>query len=479
MFKVNRIIKPTRKEFDLSLLGYPSRIVDEDLFRWFQRIHNQQKTIVRLATEETVVDGEFEDAVKVITEAAANVLNVERASIWLLDENNRKLRCVNLFELTPERHSNGSVFSVDEYPNYFRALENGRAVDARDACNDPRTSKFFNRYLSPLGIISVLNAAIRVSGKTVGIMCHEHVGKPRKWSSDEINFAGEIADQIAHLITNCKRTQVEKALQKAHDNLEKRVKERTRELLEEIAERRRAEAKEKLLQVQLLQTEKLSSIGLLAAGVAHELNSPLAGLLSLLRTFRKRSPHDSEDYQILTEMLESAEHMAKVVKDLNHFSKVSEDEHREIDLTDVIETTLSFSEHQLIHRNIKIVKNYTKNLPKVSGNKSQLQQVVLNILTNARDAMAAGGMLSITTRFDQGSETVNIEFSDTGQGIRAEHLSKIFDPFFTTKPQGKGTGLGLSVSHGIIQSHKGEFLVESQLGKGTTFVVKLSSNNLH
>lgn len=465
--------KRRRKIFNLAALGLPSRLVDEDLFMWFQRIQSQQSAIVQLTKNDAVANGKLEEAVKVITEVAANVLTVQRASIWLLSEDHKELHCFNLYERTPDRHSKGAIFRAREHPHYFRALEEGRALDARDARTDPRTSNFSKEYLIPLGITSVLNAAIRLSGRTVGIVCHEHVGEPRKWLSDEINFAGEIADQMAQVLINCKHREAEEALKKAHAGLERRVAERTQELQEEISERKKAEAKERMLQIKILQTEKLSSIGLLAAGVAHELNSPLAGLLSLLRTYQKRSEDGTEEHEILGEMLESSERMAKIVKDLNDFSKVSEHKPNDIDFHEVIEATLSFSGHQMTRRNIKIIKNYDESLPKIKGNKSQLQQVVLNILTNAGDAMPHGGELTITTRFLKDLNLVCIEFEDTGQGIREEDLPKIFDPFFTTKPRGEGTGLGLSVSHGIIQSHKGEFLVESRMGVGSKLSIKL------
>lgn len=263
----------------------------------------------------------------------------------------------------------------------------------------------------------------------------------------------------------------------------KRAEERQRKMVAAVAaadiEKRKVEelriAYEELrkMEIQLINAEKLSGIGLLAAGVAHELNSPLAGILSMLRIYSRKSNLGDEEQEEILLMIKASEHMAKIIQDLISFAKVSKEEFELLDINTVIESTLSFSADHLTKNNIEICKFYSEDSPKIKGNRSQLQQVVLNMITNARDAMSEGGEFTILTRVGEKEENIFIEFSDTGCGIKKEHMLKIFDPFFTTKEQGEGVGLGLSVSFGIIKNHNGKIEVESIPGQGAKFTVIL------
>jgi two-component system, NtrC family, sensor kinase len=152
---------------------------------------------------------------------------------------------------------------------------------------------------------------------------------------------------------------------------------------------------------------------------------------------------------------------------LLNFSRTGSGETVEVDLNSVLEETLTLVQHPFKATRVTVLKNYTPQLPPVLGSTTRLQQVFLNLFLNARDAMPAGGMLEVRTAAYNGS--VEVEVTDTGSGIAAEHLHRIFDPFFTTKATGKGTGLGLSVSYGIIKEHSGKVDVKSTLGKGTSF----------
>jgi PAS domain S-box-containing protein/putative nucleotidyltransferase with HDIG domain len=176
------------------------------------RVQRQQAAIVKLATHQSLVSGDFQRAAREITKTVAEAMNVERVSIWLLDEDGKKLLCQDLFERTARQHTAGMALVAEKYPAYFQALGSGRAIDAHDALNDPRTSEFASDYLRPLGIVAMLDAAIRVSGQLVGVVCHEHVGEPRVWLAEEITFAGEVADQAAHALQNSWRESAEKAL---------------------------------------------------------------------------------------------------------------------------------------------------------------------------------------------------------------------------------------------------------------------------
>ena len=218
-------------------------------------------------------------------------------------------------------------------------------------------------------------------------------------------------------------------------------------------------------QAQLIQADKFSTIGQLGSGVAHELNSPLDGLLTMLRIRKKRVIDDPGEYKKLSIMVDAAEQMAKIIRDFGSFSREATGDFTNIDISDVIESTLSFSDFHLMKHDIKTIKEYDDNLLAIRGEKGQLQQVVLNIITNASDAMPQGGELVIRTRNSESGDKVIIEFVDTGTGIKEGDLPKLFDPFFTTKERGKGIGLGLSISYGIVKSHSGEILAESLSGE--------------
>lgn len=241
-------------------------------------------------------------------------------------------------------------------------------------------------------------------------------------------------------------------------------------------EKRRSELEKaydklKKTQNQLIQAEKLSSIGQLAAGMAHELNSPITGLLNLLAIYKAQTKSDSKEYEDINDMLQATEYMAKIITNLTTFSRQPKGELTEINLNEVIETTLSFAAFHLTKNGIKITKNYSSNLFKILGEKEPLQQVVLNIITNARDAMPNGGEFIINTINLIDTNEVMLEFIDIGEGIKEEDMTKIFDPFFTTKQAGKGTGLGLFVTSGIVQNYKGRILVDSKISKGTKFTI--------
>jgi PAS domain S-box-containing protein len=227
----------------------------------------------------------------------------------------------------------------------------------------------------------------------------------------------------------------------------------------------------KNVQAQLVQSEKIASLGRLSSGIAHEINSPLTGLLGLLKIYKKRVKEGTEQHQELGKMVEASEYISKIISDLNTFARQPSSEWTALDPAEVIESTLSFSAKELTDNRIKLNKRYSSGGPKVMGDRSQLQQVVLNLLTNARDAMPEGGELTIG--LSQDKMRVCMEFTDTGEGMDADKLGKIFDPFFTTKSAGKGTGLGLSIVHGIVETHHGTITANSTPGKGTCFRVTL------
>jgi PAS domain S-box-containing protein len=226
-----------------------------------------------------------------------------------------------------------------------------------------------------------------------------------------------------------------------------------------------------MLEDQLLQAEKLSSIGLLAAGIAHEVNTPIAGISSYTQMLLKEMPASDKRKPILEKIEKQTFRAAEIVNGLLNFSRMSGSEFKEINLNQLIEESLGLLNHQFQLNRIKVNSRYEKSLPAISGNTGKLQQVFINLFLNAKDAMPSGGELAIQTAMNESMVVVDI--SDTGSGISEESIKRIFDPFYTTKPIGKGTGLGLAVSYGIIQEHGGRIFVDSNIGKGTHFRLKL------
>ena len=225
------------------------------------------------------------------------------------------------------------------------------------------------------------------------------------------------------------------------------------------------------LEETLQQSEKLSSIGLLAAGVAHEVNTPLTGVSSYTQMLLGMIPETDPKHALLQKMQRQTDRATNIVGNLLNFSRTgSSTEFADTDLNRLLNDTLQLLEPQLRKSNVSIVKEYTEHLPAITGNGGKLQQVFTNLILNARDAMIDSGTITLRT-FVDGDESVVVEVVDTGEGIPSDNLTKIFDPFFTTKGVGNGTGLGLAVSYGIVQEHSGSIEATSESTDGTTFKI--------
>jgi hypothetical protein len=229
------------------------------------------------------------------------------------------------------------------------------------------------------------------------------------------------------------------------------------------------------LEEQLQQREKLSSIGLLAAGVAHEVNTPLTGVSSYTQMLLGMLNETDPKHALLQKVRTQAERATNIVNNLLNFSRTgSAEEFGEIDVARVLDDTLLLLEPQLRRSQIEIVRDYDMDAPEAYGNAGKLQQVFTNLILNARDAIPDGGRITCSTGVAEDGSLI-AEVSDTGIGIAPENVAKIYDPFYTTKGVGQGTGLGLAVSYGIIQEHAGRISVESEPGQGTTFRITLPS----
>jgi two-component system NtrC family sensor kinase len=275
----------------------------------------------------------------------------------------------------------------------------------------------------------------------------------------------------------------------AQKKLESQVQEYTRNLEKTNRELENALKSLKETQVQLIQVEKMAAVGQLAAGVAHELNNPLGGILGYSQFALEKvnqkplgqfGPEDTADFlQYLGDIEQQTKRCRAIIQNLLKFSRSSrKEEFESTDLNQVVNETLTFTRHQVEKSKVKLLLSLQENLPPIPGHASQLQQVFTNLILNAVQAMPQGGTLTVSTAVHQQQDEIHISFADTGEGIPEENLDKIFEPFFSTKKVGEGTGLGLSVSYGLIRNHGGEIKVTSRTGEGTVFTVVLPAGQL-
>ncbi|HEX5773804.1 MAG TPA: ATP-binding protein [Geomobilimonas sp.] len=272
-------------------------------------------------------------------------------------------------------------------------------------------------------------------------------------SNDEL---GELASAFNTMTVSLKKARDE--LEDWGRNLEVKVEERTHQL--------------KQIQDQLIRSEKLASLGELVAGIAHEINNPLTGILvfsSLVSDDPRLNPELKDD---LEKIRRETQRCAKIVRGLLDFARESVPHKVPTQINDLIDASLDLVTHQSSFHDITVAREYQHALPQVLVDPNQIEQVLVNMLLNASHAMAAGGKLTVTTGLTSGDNRLFISIRDTGCGIPEENLGKIFDPFFTTK-ENLGTGLGLAVSYGIVESHGGNIEVQSTVGVGTAFTIRL------
>ncbi len=380
-----------------------------------------------------------------IVEAAVYVTNAEEGALFLIDRESGSLylrAARNLgeqfargFRIKVEDSIAGQVVKTGE-----PFMESG----------DEASLKVKTGYL----VKSLLYVPVKTGNTVIGIMSVDNKASNRPFTNNDLYLLSALADYASIAIVNAQLYGTVKAFSK---ELEQRVEERTREL--------------KKTQAQLVQSEKLASIGQLAAGVAHEINNPLGVILGFTQVILKRLPENDLLRKPLSSIEREGLRCKKIIQGLLDFSRRSPQTLQPVNLNDVVEAACALSEYQISLDNIDTIKGYAPNLPKILADANQLQQVFTNLVINAYHAMPQGGTLRIVTR--AAGDKVQAIISDTGMGIPPENLKSIFDPFFTTKEVGKGTGLGLSISHGIIKSHGGDIKVDSQMEVGTTFIVTL------
>jgi signal transduction histidine kinase len=432
--------------------------------RFFDRDRAAYRVAVREISEAMVSMLSLKEIADRILLALTDTMGVERAMVLLVHDDGRLLSpMASRGDWEPEAQSTEIPSDHPIWKHMWMRREELSRVDFddepdaenREACRDVFDTlevELLVPILYGVDLLGVIAVGRKLSGDRL--------------MGDDRLLLRTLANQSSVAIENAKAFDEIATL---NENLEARVEERTEELRQ--------------TQAQLLQAEKMKSLGQLVAGVAHELNNPIGFVhanLQLLDEYVKklidgpRSESDSERVvdsitKLLSRSREGTERVKQIVQDLRTFSRMDHAELLEVDLHEEIDRTLALMGPRLKNR-IEVERDYGV-LPRVRCYAGQLNQVFLNLFINACDAIEERGTIRITTR--PSDEGVRIEVKDDGPGISEEVQSRIFDPFFTTKPIGVGTGLGLSLSHGIVDRHNGRISVESELGSGTTFIIDL------
>jgi PAS domain S-box-containing protein len=407
-----------------------------------ERYARQEAALTKLTKSYVAAPDDFTDIVREMTEVVASALSVALVAVWRHDENGTVTRCQDLFDSREGTHSEGLSLNQDVCPAYFRALAGVEVLAVTNARSDPRTSELAESLLVPHGITSVMCVPIRARGATVGVLSCKHVGDPRRWMPDEQAFALAVANLLSTLLAQVERQRLEN---------------------------------------QLRQAQKLEAIGRLAGGVAHDFNNILTVILGRAEEVAadERVPEDLRDS--VADLSQNAQRATALTRQLLAFSRRQAIEVRDVDLNSVVANVTRLL-HRVLGEDIVVTFTYSEQPLSVRADPGMIEQVLLNLAVNARDAMPDGGRLSIDTSFVERSASESshpgspgswacLRVTDNGAGIAAEHLPHIFEPFFTTKDIGKGTGLGLATTYGIVQQHGGWIEVDSQIENGTEFRV--------
>jgi len=373
----------------------------------------------------------LEEVLNLGVRRTSKVLNAKGALVRLLNKTTHQLEVRAAWGMDKRYLSKGPV-SSDKLLPWDKGGKKIHIIS--DILNAPQVA--YPQHAWDQGIRMMLDIPLIVNSQVIGLM-RIYLTEPRQFLDDELDFMITVAEQFACVIERLRLMEN----QKAHYN--------------HLA----------------LHMEKMSSLGRMAAGIAHEINNPLAGILLYSSSLIKKVPPESPLEEGLQIIMSETQRCKVIIQGLLEFSRDQEPQKAPANVNDILDKALTILNNEFYIHHIRIDEDLENNLPLTLLDENQIEQVLINILLNAAHAIEKDGIISIKTRMDIEHAKLSIEIADNGCGISVKEIGKIFDPFFSTKPS--GTGLGLALSYGIIKNHQGDIRVESQSGKGSCFIIDL------
>ncbi|MEH1920369.1 ATP-binding protein [Nostoc sp.] len=414
-----------------------------------QKLRQHHRVLAELANHKALFEGNLETAFKVITEKAANALEVERVSVWLFNDQRTKLQCISLYEHSNQKHSAGLERNLADYLIYYKAVVALSTIVITDTRSDLRVQELWDKLLEPNNIVSLIDTSIWVGGKIVGTVLYEQIDTPRTWEISEENFVSSIAEFVALTLEVCERKQAESALREAEEAAE-------------MANR----AKSTFL-----------------VNINHDLRNPLNSILEITEALKDGvyGPVSEEQQQSLTILESSGKNLLELISQILDFTD-TESSKIELQLAatsiqELCDYSLDFVKHLAFEKNIQLRAQVPEELEPIQVDERRIRQVFINLLTNAIKFTKEGGEVWIEVQPTATNEYIFFSVVDTGIGMLSDDLFKLFQPFMQVENastrRSTGSGLGLVMVQKIVELHGGTVHAESQLGKGSRFTVKL------
>lgn len=454
-----------------------------------QQARLQQQIVSKVSSSPLVLQGDVRGLAQLIAHEVGCILDIERVSVWLFNEQKDGLVCQSLYLHSQDRYEAGAILSQAMFTDEFNAMVSSKYVDASEPYTDHRTRGYIEDYLKPNGITSMLDAVVRIGEELIGTVCFEHVNRAHTWDTSEIIFSSQLGDQMALAVSIQRALQINEQLRlrdaqlrEVNEQLEQRVQERTASL--------------QAARDALMESEKLAALGAVVAGVAHELNTPIGNARMVAttisdntRTLESAMSTGTLTKSVLNKFMQDQRNGAALLDNslekaanlIASFKNVAVDQsngmRRVFNLKAVVQDNLetmtpAFRRHRCPIEVINAVD------PEISmeSNPGALGQVLVNFINNAMlhaFDVCERGRITITGRHI-GQDKVELVFSDDGSGIPAENLPNIFNPFYTTKLGKGGSGLGLHLVYNIVtKGLGGRITAASTPGHGARFCMQL------